>query len=88
MTPSELKYQVDNRGSESFFFCFKTMRCWGDTMANFGVRSVLHNGKACWKLYRKKDTFGRDGTRSAKAGSYDLWDKDTFARIYDKRNWS
>lgn len=69
MTPSELKYQVENAGYESHFFDRKSMSFFGDTMRNFGVCStIVHtnydaDGKyvgdfdgidiECWELYRK-----------------------------------
>ena len=49
MTPSELKYNVETRGTETFFFTRKTMKFFGDTMRNYGVRDAGH----CWELYRK-----------------------------------
>jgi hypothetical protein len=39
MTPSELKYQVESHGHNRFFFTRDTMRFFGDTMRNYGVRS-------------------------------------------------
>jgi hypothetical protein len=58
MTPSELKYQVELTGKLPHFFTRKTMKFFGDTMANYGVRSlaVPHTGgrvTECWELYRK-----------------------------------
>jgi len=48
--PSELKYQVEQAGHDSHFFTRKTMKFFGDTMRNYGVR---HCGDM-WELYRKK----------------------------------
>lgn len=60
MTPSELKYHVENTKGERFFFTRDTMKFFGDTMRNYGVRAqpveVLNNlGETvkCWELYRK-----------------------------------
>lgn len=39
-TASDLKYYVENAGHESFFFARKTMRFFGDTMRNYGVRKT------------------------------------------------
>ena len=50
MTPSELKYQVELSGHEPYFFTRKTMKFFGDTMANYGVRDA---GDA-WELHRKR----------------------------------
>lgn len=68
MTPSELKSHVEAAHPESFFFTRSTMRFFGDTMANYGVRSAtvraqyaadgntyLPEGRdvEVWLLYRK-----------------------------------
>ncbi len=37
MTPAELKYHVE-QGQDRFFFTRETMRFFGDTMRNYGVR--------------------------------------------------
>lgn len=59
MTPADLKYHVEQTGSH--FFERSSMRFFGDTMANYGVRSKpvtveTWDGErfACWELYRKK----------------------------------
>lgn len=49
MTPSELKYEVEKAGHESEFFTRKTMKFFGDTMKNYGVRDAGD----CWELHRK-----------------------------------
>lgn len=54
MTPSELKYNVQATGRETHFFDYKTMHFFGDTMRNYGCRSVIHDGLDCWELYRKR----------------------------------
>jgi hypothetical protein len=51
MTPSELKYQHELHNPESYFFERKTMRFFGDTMKNYGVRRISANTV---ELYRKK----------------------------------
>jgi len=43
MTPSELKYHVTNNNQESHFFTRSSMKFFGDTMANYGVRSAVVN---------------------------------------------
>lgn len=40
MTPSELKYNIERAGHGPHFFERKTMKFFGDTMANYGVRSA------------------------------------------------
>jgi hypothetical protein len=68
MSPSELKYHVETANPDCCFFHRGTMRFFGDTMRNYGVRSVLvssnfdENGnyhedgvdREAWELYRKK----------------------------------
>ena len=69
MTPSDLKYQVKNRGEDSHFFSRRSMKFFGDTMRNYGVRkaSVKTNWNTegqyiegegvaveCWELYRRR----------------------------------
>lgn len=57
MTPSELKAHVE-ANSDSHFFDRKTMKFFGDTMRNYGVRLVSVSGgenasRELWELYRK-----------------------------------
>lgn len=68
MTPSELKYQLETTGKQSYFFSRETMKTFGDTMKNYGVRSTIvlaqfneqgeYNKQGyeteVWELYRKK----------------------------------
>jgi hypothetical protein len=71
MTKSELKYQVELTGS--FFFTRDSMKFFGDTMANYGVRSNGNN----WELWRKKPVkYGL--TESA------YFDKLTYKRVFVK----
>lgn len=50
MTPSELKYQYEQANPDGYFFTRKTMKFFGDTMANYGV--INHpNG---YELFRRK----------------------------------
>lgn len=71
MKPSDLKFNYETKNPEGYFFSRKTMRFFGDTMANFGVRDGGH----FWILYTKKPT---------KAGLREYYfDKNTFARLYN-----
>lgn len=89
-TPSDLKYAVEQRGTESHFFTRKTMSFFGDTMRNYGVRlTTLHsnydaNGEwvgadvieiPVYELYRK---------HPVKHGLTDsaYFDVQTFQRVY------
>lgn len=91
MNPSELKYHVANTGSN--FFSQDSMRFFGDTMRNYGVRSAsvvtsydendnyVENGLIveAWELYRKHPV--KCGLQKSA-----YFDKKTFARIYPKIN--
>lgn len=65
MTPSELKQELQRRGSH--FFDRKTMARDGDTMKNFTVREYCGR---YWELSRKVNKPGED--------KYWLFDKDNF----------
>lgn len=68
MTPSQLKANVQANNEESYYFTRETMRFFGDTMANYGVREATvrtcynANGEYIeggaivnvWELYRKR----------------------------------
>ncbi len=73
MTPSELKSKVKSSGNPTikYFFDNKTMKFFGDTMKNYGVR----DSGECWELYRKHPVNG--GLTSS---SY--FSKETFERIF------
>ena len=63
MTPSQLKAAVMAAGREPFFFTRSTLKFFGDTMRNYGVRSVTIQAYSpmsedgatleVWELYRK-----------------------------------
>lgn len=87
MTPSELKANVEKTGS--FFFTRSSMKFFGDTLKNFGVRDggeILSNydndGKyveggathEVWELYRKHSV------KRGVNGSH-FFDKKTFKKI-------
>jgi len=80
MTPSELKRNVEETGS--FFFSRKTMKFFGDTMKNYGVRQAVimdtHNiTKEVYELYRKKPVkMGRSEST--------FFDRKTFRRVFKK----
>lgn len=83
MTASELKYEVETRGTCEHFFTRSTMKFFGDRMSNYGVRSAnvetWTEGKVeVWELYRKN---------SVKHGLTDsvYFRKDSFERIYVKK---
>lgn len=47
-TASDLKFAVEQSGNEPYFFTRETMKFFGDTMRNYGVRGPItieaHNG--------------------------------------------
>ena len=59
MTTSELKRQYKSNNPEGCFFDRESMRFFGDTMSNYGVRDAEaikdYHGETfdCWELYRK-----------------------------------
>ena len=71
MTPSELKFHVEQTRSDSYYFSKDTLNFFGDTMKNYGVRSA---GKY-WELYRKRPV--KNGLQ---ASAY--FDKKTFKQVY------
>ncbi len=90
MTSSELKYQVEQAGHEPYFFTHKTMRFFGDTMRNYGVRdggtietewdeagnyTETSRTIEIWELYRKKPV--KHGLSKSV-----YFDKKTFKRVF------
>lgn len=79
LTPSELKYHV-SLGKDRHFFDRKSMKFFGDTMKNYGVRSVTIDTNSrqsveCWELYRKQPVKHRLQTSA-------YFDKQTFCRVF------
>ncbi len=70
MTPSELKYHIEQAGHEPYFFARRTMRFFGDTLRNYGTRDAGD----CWELYRRRPV--KHGLDSSA-----FFDKTTFRRI-------
>lgn len=78
MTPSELKYKTQE--TNPYFFTRKTMKFFGDTMKNYGVRSSVvfdreGTRRNVWELYRKNHV--RNGLDSSA-----YFDKVTFELIH------
>ena len=90
MTSTELKQHVE-QGQDRFFFTRDTMKFFGDTMANYGVRnggtmpyhyddtgnnySETPRTIEVWELYRKHPV--KHGLRDSA-----YFNKDTFARVF------
>lgn len=69
-TKSDLKHSVTNTGS--FFFDRKSMQFFGDSMANYGLRSC---NAQTWELYRKNPV-----KHGLKESTY--FDKATYERVF------
>lgn len=94
MRASELRAKVIEAGQEPYFFSRKTMQAFGDTMANYGVRSAsitveydaqgnyLGAGNSqtveVWELYRKRAVSGNQ-----KGSAY--FDKVVFSQRFPMR---
>ena len=84
MNASELKYQVEASREEPYFFTRKTMKFFGDTMRNYGVRSAVistydETAVDCWELYRKRPV--RHGLQSSA-----YFRKSDFSQIFQAKN--
>jgi hypothetical protein len=84
MTTTELKYNVEQNQNESFFFTRETMKFFGDTMRNYGVRKAVVDthtteGVEVYELYRR---------RPVKYNNQDsaYFDRVTFDRVFAKRD--
>ena len=90
-TASDLRGFIEDSGRESHFFDRDTMKFFGDTMKNFGVRKTVilasfdkegnyhENGieRDVWELYRRKPV-KHNNQKSA------YFDPDTFRRVHTK----
>ena len=91
MNASEPKYRIESANKETHYFSKATMKVFGDTMANFNVRTAIvktnwdANGNytetggsivECWALVRKKTT-----PKGCPAGVASYWDKQTLERV-------
>ena len=92
MNASQLKYEVESRGTEQHFFDRSTMKFFGDTMRNYGVRKATviayrdregnyyNEGieREAWELYRRRPV--KHGLRSSA-----YFDPETFEHIVEKK---
>jgi hypothetical protein len=89
MTPSELKYNVE-QGPDSFFFTRETMRFFGDTMQNYGVRSTIipyqwdETGNIYQETPRELEVWELFRRHPVKYGLKDsaYFDKKTYRRVF------
>ncbi len=83
MTASELKYQVEQHATESYFFTRKTMKFFGDTMRNYGVckatiDTYTQKDIEVWELYRKRPV-----KHNNQASAY--FNRETFQRVLARK---
>jgi hypothetical protein len=82
-TASDLKWHVEQAGHAPHFFTRETMRFFGDTMANYGVRQPVEvdtasGGKVmAYELFRRRPV-KHNNSQSA------WFNAETFARVYPK----
>jgi len=90
MNASELKYHVENAGHDSYFFTRSSMKFFGDTMRNYGVRAATIRANydsegnytnaegvqlEVWELYRKRPV--KHGLQASA-----FFDKQTFRKVF------
>jgi len=80
MTASELKYQIEKSGNAPYYFTRDTMRFFGDTMRNYGVRSDVifdfeGNKHLVWELYRIRPVKGNNQSSA-------YFEKETYKRVF------
>ena len=85
MTPSELKHRLEWSRHGSNFFSHQAMKCFGDTMSNFGCRSATVKTRdgaqvECWELWRKRPV--KHGFASSA-----YFDKASFERVFPIKDW-
>ena len=101
MTPSDLKYNVQINNTENHHFDRSSMKFFGDTMANYGVRSAVvntnYNADGMWIGEHVGNVVGESGVpvevwelyrkRAVKYGLKDsvCFAKDTFKRVYPSK---
>ena len=84
---SDLKYHVEQSGREPHFFTRQTMKFFGDTMRNYGVRqprlitTVLGESVMCYELYRRRPVKG--GSQSSA-----FFCAETFKRVFPHREYT
>lgn len=82
-TASDLKSFVESAGHESHFFTRATMKFFGDTMKNYGVRGPApletHSGTVhVFELYRRRPV--KHGMQESA-----FFDAETFRQVFPKR---
>lgn len=85
MTPSELKYRIEQAGTNPHFFTRKTMKFFGDTMKNYRVRETTIRTRTgasgysrVYELYRRRPVNG-----GLKTSAY--FDTETLKKVFPVR---
>lgn len=83
MTPSTLKSHIVSAEHDRYFFTRKTMKFFGDTMKNYGVRATTIDTRTeralpVWELYRKRPV-----AHGLQSSAY--FDQATFAQVFPER---
>jgi len=84
MTPSDLKREIEEKGTAPHFFTRKTMRFFGDTMKNYAVSGPLKitdnmdEERLVYELRRKKPV-----KHGLKDSAY--FDAETFYRVHKRK---
>lgn len=81
-TASDLKYAVEQSGNEPYFFTHSTMKFFGDTMRNYGIRQAreietLSGPVLAYELVRKSPV--KHGLQSSA-----FFDTVSFKRVFPK----
>jgi hypothetical protein len=83
-TAYDLKYAVEASGNERYFFTRNTMKCFGDTMRNYGVRRVTvetrRGAVEAFELFRKRPV-----KMNNQASAY--FHAETFAQVFPIKEW-
>lgn len=84
MTPSQLKAAVQETRTDSHYFDRDSMKFFGDTMGNYGVRSATINVRdgsfiECWELYRKRPV--KNGLQKST-----YFDKTTYKQLFANKD--
>ncbi len=83
MTANDLKYEIGKQGIDHYFFTRETMRFFGDTMRNYGVRKAIiptRDGmRLTWELFRRRPV--KHGLRTSA-----YFDVRTFERVFEDSN--
>lgn len=81
-TASDLKYAVEQSGNEPFFFTRETMKFFGDTMRNYGVRKAREIDTISGPVLAYELTRKRPVKHGLQASTF--FDAVSFSRVFPK----